>query len=139
MGFPDYEFDYCAVAFNWSSAKHVVAADSRHLSVSSLPPTHDLLMIYEDPSGKVNIMHGSAVRDYEWHNMTEGLDAMIDAESPGSYVTTTCTIINDHFLYCFTKNPKESASGIYAIEFSVTPGNMTFNFGNGSTGCEKWF
>ena len=124
-----------------ASVNHVVAANSRHLSVSRLPPSLDLLMVYEDPSGKVNIMHGShnaaaGAFDFEWHNMTEELDAIINQGFPGSYVTGTCAA-TDLKLYCFVKDPEVSASSLWGINFAITPGNLTFGDGNCLTGCEK--
>ena len=124
------------------SAKHVVAVDSRQLSVSLLRPTDDLLMIYEDPSRKVNVMHGSAAfstRGFEWHNMTEDLNAIINDRSPGSYVTTACTHDKSSLLYCFAEDSTGSATGIYVISFSIASGNLIFMDGDCPIGCEKCF
>ena len=121
--------------------KHVVAADSRHLTVSSIRPSNDLLMVYEDPSGKVNIMHGShnppaEVAVFGWHNMTEELDTIIYQGSPGSYVKTTCGA-TDLILYCFIKKSEESEVDLWGINFSITPSGLKFRDGNCLTGCEK--
>ena len=89
-------------------------------------------MVYEDPSGKVNIMHGSvrfADGLFEWHNVTEDLDAIINNTRPGLYATTTCTADNN-LLYCFAKDTTGSPAGIYVISFSIAPGNLTFIDGN---------
>ena len=131
----------CTGFYGLESAKHVVAADSRHLYVSLLPPTEDLLMVYEDPSGKVNVMHGStafATRAFEWHNMTEDLEVIINDRSPGSYLTTTC-IADKSLLYCFAKDSTGSAAGLYEIGFSIASGNLTFTDGNLSIRREKCF
>ena len=98
-------------------------------------------MVYEDPSRKVNVLHGSAAfatQAFEWHNMTEDLEVIINERSPGSHVTTTCTA-DKSLLYCFGKNATGSAAGLYEIGFSIASGNLTFTDGNLSIGHEKCF
>ena len=126
----------CSSAFNLASARYVVAADSRQLSVTLLPPSKDLLMVYEDSSKQVNIMHGcSDFGDvgWQWRNMTGDFEAVLkQSETRDSYLVATCrpSISGYQGLYCFSSDKSRRVSRIFSISFSVaSPGILTIGRG----------
>ena len=121
----------CTAEQDLASAKYTVGTGSRHLSVSQLSPaTNDLLMTYEDPSEKLNVMHGS--EEFGWRNVTENLEASIEGGiGPAEYTVSACStaimISTVGYIYCFVY--EGSVSGVYGIDFDASQGDFTFTNG----------